>query len=101
MHAASAPPSVSTPHPPPHFPPHLGVLGVPGFSGADVAAVCKEAAMGPVRHGLCGVTDISAVTMASMPPITMRDFSDALRRVRAESLCCPAPFFGPYAWWVG
>ena len=39
--------------------------------------------MGPVRHGLCGITDITAVTADSMPPITMRDFADALRHVRS------------------
>jgi SpoVK/Ycf46/Vps4 family AAA+-type ATPase len=56
-----------------------------GFSGADVANLCKEAAMGPVRHGLAGITDISAVALDSMPPITMRDFEDAFRHVRPRA----------------
>lgn len=53
-----------------------------GFSGADVANLCKEAAMGPVRHGLAGITDISGVTAESMPPITMKDFTDAFSHIR-------------------
>jgi hypothetical protein len=48
--------------------------------------------MGPVRHGLCGVTDISSVTIASMPPITMRDFADALRRVCVAVLAADCAF---------
>ena len=58
---------------------------IAGYSGADVANLCKEAAMGPVRHGLMGIKDIASVTAASMPPITMKDFDDAFRHVGPSS----------------
>lgn len=53
-----------------------------GYSGADVTALCKEAAMGPIRTGLSGITDINAVNAESVPPITRADFDAAFRQVR-------------------
>ena len=56
-------------------------LDVLGFSGADVNALCREAAMGPIRGSLQGC-NIDAVTASEMPPIRFRDFQNALKQVR-------------------
>lgn len=63
--------------------------------------------MGPIRARLSGCTNIDAVTEDAVPPITMKDFGDALRSVRhcgrqrpcrhTRLLPCPSllPRFGP------
>jgi fidgetin-like protein 1 len=50
-----------------------------GFSGADVRALCTEAAMGPIRD--MG-TDIQSVRVAEVPPIRFQHFLDALASTR-------------------
>lgn len=55
-----------------------------GYSGADVTALCREAAMGPLRAGLSGLKDITKITADSVPPIQMHDFEDALGQIRAS-----------------
>ena len=52
-----------------------------GYSGSDLAAVCKDAAMGPIRElgSLIASVDVSAVR-----PISINDFRKAITRVRAS-----------------
>jgi fidgetin-like protein 1 len=52
-----------------------------GYSGADVRALCTEAAMGPIRS----CTDIQTMDANSVRPITIDDFNEALRGVRELS----------------
>ncbi|KDO27843.1 hypothetical protein SPRG_07116 [Saprolegnia parasitica CBS 223.65] len=49
-----------------------------GFSGADVRALCTEAAMGPIRN----CDDIRTMDAALVRPIERHDFDAALRGVR-------------------
>ncbi|KAJ1491017.1 P-loop containing nucleoside triphosphate hydrolase protein, partial [Baffinella frigidus] len=51
-----------------------------GYSGADMKALCTEAAMGPIR----GIKDIRSITAQSVRPISLLDFRHALRQVRAS-----------------
>lgn len=51
-----------------------------GYSGADMANLCREAALGPIRS-LQGV-DISAISKDDVRPIILEDFQKALQRVR-------------------
>lgn len=55
-----------------------------GYSGADVKALCGEAAMGPVRELLCqpGI-DMDDVQTADIRPIHYGDFAAAFDHVRA------------------
>ncbi len=53
-----------------------------GFSGADVKALCTEAAMGPIRDVTTGALDINALAVADVPPIQYRHFREALASVR-------------------
>ena len=50
-----------------------------GFSGADLASLCQEAAMGPVRELGARIATASA---DELRPIILRDFESALRAVR-------------------
>lgn len=52
-----------------------------GYSGSDIAQLCREAAMGPVRRKLQQLDDISNVTPDMMPPITMSDFLEAFPQI--------------------
>ncbi|KAG9508726.1 Fidgetin-like protein 1, partial [Fragariocoptes setiger] len=56
-----------------------------GFSGADMANLCKEAAMEPIRTLIKlnpgGVRDLDS---AQVPPIQQVDFESALRQVKAS-----------------
>lgn len=56
--------------------------GTEGYSGADVTNVCKEAAMGPIRS--ISMKNIQTVSLNKVRPISLRDFTDALRQVRAS-----------------
>ncbi|GFT91915.1 fidgetin-like protein 1 [Nephila pilipes] len=53
-----------------------------GYSGSDVAHLCKEAAMGPIRS--IGPENIKTVSLDQVRPINLNDFLDALRQVRAS-----------------
>eukprot|EP00127_Corallochytrium_limacisporum_P003975 Clim_evm24s156 gene=Clim_evmTU24s156 len=51
-----------------------------GYSGADMANLCKEAALGPLRE----ITDIRNVNASQIRAIDMRDFNYAMTQVRAS-----------------
>ncbi|KAG7378319.1 hypothetical protein PHYPSEUDO_010245 [Phytophthora pseudosyringae] len=51
-----------------------------GYSGADVRALCTEAAMGPIRS----CADIRTMDADSVRPINLDDFKEALRGVRSS-----------------
>ncbi|XP_039255590.2 fidgetin-like protein 1 isoform X1 [Styela clava] len=56
------------------------ISGSDGYSGADMANLCREAALGPIRS-LQGM-DISAINKDDVRPIIVDDFKKALLRVR-------------------
>ncbi|XP_059828442.1 fidgetin-like protein 1 [Hypanus sabinus] len=51
-----------------------------GFSGADMAQLCREAALGPIRS--IHVADISTITREQVRPIKFIDFKNAFVNVR-------------------
>eukprot|EP00742_Colponemidia_sp_Colp-10_P005658 GILJ01006048.1.p1 GENE.GILJ01006048.1~~GILJ01006048.1.p1 ORF type:complete len:674 (+),score=92.32 GILJ01006048.1:1592-3613(+) len=51
-----------------------------GYSGADMKALCTEAALGPLRS----IGDIRNVAAESVPPISYEDFLHAFQQVRAS-----------------
>ncbi|KAL5109989.1 Fidgetin-like protein 1 [Taenia crassiceps] len=53
-----------------------------GFSGADVASLCREAAMGPIR-GL-PLEVIQSISCQDVPPVRMSDFLTAFKHVKAS-----------------
>ncbi|KFM75529.1 Fidgetin-like protein 1, partial [Stegodyphus mimosarum] len=53
-----------------------------GYSGSDVAHLCKEAAMGPIRS--IGPENIKTVSLEQVRSINLNDFYDALKQVRAS-----------------
>ncbi|VUZ49460.1 unnamed protein product [Hymenolepis diminuta] len=53
-----------------------------GFSGADVANLCREAAMGPIR-GL-PLEVIESISAQDVPSVGMSDFLAAFRHVKAS-----------------
>ncbi|VDD76184.1 unnamed protein product [Mesocestoides corti] len=53
-----------------------------GFSGADVANLCREAAMGPIR-GLT-LEIIQSIPCQDVPPVEMKDFLMAFNHVKAS-----------------
>lgn len=55
------------------------VKSTEGYSCSDLTALCKEAAMGPVRELGSSIRDASA---DSMRPVKVGDFRDAMRRIR-------------------
>ena len=52
----------------------------PGFSGADMTNLCKEAALGPIRS--LDVSDIFQVSVEQVRPINQEDFICALSLVK-------------------
>ncbi|XP_013397326.1 fidgetin-like protein 1 [Lingula anatina] len=53
-----------------------------GYSGADMANLCKEAALGPIRS--IAFSDIENITADEVRPITHQDFMAGFRQVRAS-----------------
>lgn len=51
-----------------------------GFSGSDMANLCREAALGPIRDMSFG--DIENIAADKVRPITYEDFEDALQHVK-------------------
>ncbi len=47
-------------------------------SGADLRALCTEAALGPVRELTIHYQDLSRINLEDVPPISYRHFSEAL-----------------------
>ena len=57
-----------------------------GYSGADVANVCRDAAMMPMRKKLASggmsITEMAKLDPADLDiPITMEDFMDAIKNI--------------------
>ena len=66
---------------------HLGGLaGAPtaGWSGAQLASLCREAAMGALRESLAGAPG-AASRAAATPEVSQRHLEAALARVHAGS----------------
>lgn len=53
-----------------------------GYSGADMANLCKEAAFGPLRE--ISMDDMESIAADQVRPITSDDFDAALLQVRAS-----------------
>ena len=53
-----------------------------GYSGADMANLCKEAAMGPVRR--ISPDDMASIDVNDVDPILPSDFDAAFAQVRAS-----------------
>ncbi|XP_067038080.1 fidgetin-like protein 1 [Acropora muricata] len=51
-----------------------------GYSGSDMANLCREAALGPIRS----IADIQCVDADQVRPIVFNDFDAALHQVRAS-----------------
>ncbi|EOD05369.1 hypothetical protein EMIHUDRAFT_62433, partial [Emiliania huxleyi CCMP1516] len=55
-----------------------------GYSGSDMAALCREAAMGPCRDPGFEAALLRGVHSSEMRPIRLSDFEDALGAIRAS-----------------
>ncbi len=53
-----------------------------GYSGADIRALCTEAAFGPIRDLTCNSNDISLIDPSAVRPISIEDFYKAMSQVR-------------------
>lgn len=49
-----------------------------GYSGADMANLCREAALGPIRS----IRDIRNINASEVRPVSFQDFDKALKHVR-------------------
>lgn len=58
---------------------HLAAL-TEGYSGSDLNALAKDAALGPIRE--LSVTEVKEVDANKVREILMQDFLDSLRRIR-------------------
>jgi SpoVK/Ycf46/Vps4 family AAA+-type ATPase len=58
------------------------VTATDGYSGSDLAAVCQEAALGPIRE--IDASKLRSVKVEDVRPIREQDFSNALRIIRAS-----------------
>ena len=58
------------------------VASTDGYSASDITALCKEAAMGPVRD--IGVDMLRNAAVQDVRPMVLRDFQAALRIIRAS-----------------
>lgn len=54
--------------------------GTDGFSGADMATLCREAALGPIRD--MSFSDIENISADQVRPIASQDFEEALQNVK-------------------
>jgi spastin len=53
-----------------------------GYSGSDLTALAKDAAMGPVRE--LRVDQLKELSVSRIRPISRQDFVQALRKIRAS-----------------
>lgn len=57
-------------------------ISAEGYSGADMANLCKEAAFGPIRD--LDYSKIDSLEPEDVRPITKQDFDEALSQVKAS-----------------
>jgi len=88
---AAAPPPARTHACPPGRPPPRAQLDMQqllettdGYSGSDMAGLCREAAMGPCRDPNFEAALLSGMSEGDVRPVTRADFDDALCQVRAS-----------------
>eukprot|EP00041_Stephanoeca_diplocostata_P036166 m.1306314 g.1306314 ORF g.1306314 m.1306314 type:complete len:689 (+) comp24815_c1_seq29:255-2321(+) len=58
-----------------------------GYSGSDLANLCKDAALGPLRalmRSSGGSKKFPNIKVEDVPPVTLKDFDSAFSRVRAS-----------------
>jgi SpoVK/Ycf46/Vps4 family AAA+-type ATPase len=55
---------------------------IEGYSGADIRALCTEAAFGPIRDLTSGSMDIKSINPSAVRPISAKDFEIAMFQVR-------------------
>ena len=51
-----------------------------GYSGSDLTALAKDAALGPIRE--MGVEQLKQVDTQKVRPIQLKDFLDSLKKIR-------------------
>ncbi|KAG7298106.1 hypothetical protein JYU34_018874 [Plutella xylostella] len=51
-----------------------------GYSGSDLAALCRDAALGPIRE--LDPEEVKSLDPSLVRPITLQDFLDSLKRIR-------------------
>ena len=59
---------------------HEIALRTEGYSGSDMAGLCREAALGPIRS----LNDIINISADDVRPIDLSDFDYAMTQVRAS-----------------
>jgi len=57
-------------------------MGTQGYSGADMANLCKEAAMGPIRS--LDMSELASLEQDQVRPIRLEYFMAALKQVKAS-----------------